>query len=229
MYHQVGEFASPKAHRASFCHIKRFKQQMAWLKTADHHVISLDDACNGLFGDMVLPPRSVVLTFDDGCANFREYALPVLRKHAYPSTMFLIGGMLGKTTSWMKDVGVQSRLMDSHEIKEIHAAGDVTFGSHTMSHVRLAQCDAAVAKREIFESKMCLEEMLGSEVGHFCYPYGSYNEPVRDWVSEAGYRSGLTCIRGLANHAQNAYEIPRKAISYGDNVLGFWWKLLKKR
>ena len=51
------------------------------------------------------------------------------------------------------------------------------------------------------------------------------SDSARDLVQEAGYRSGLTCIRGAANYAANPYEIPRKAISYGDNLIGYAWKL----
>jgi len=47
-------------------------------------------------------------------------------------------------------------------------------------------------------------------------------------VEDAGYLTGLTCIRGTADRAENAYEIPRKAISYGDTVPGLWWKLIRK-
>ena len=42
-------------------------------------------------------------------------------------------------------------------------------------------------------------------------------------------RSALTCMRGAANTADHAFELPRKAISFGDNLLGHWWKLRMKQ
>ena len=228
MYHQIGEFPSPRIHRASFCHVKRFKAHMAWLKTAGYHVIPLRDARMGLFEDKILPPRCVVLTFDDGCDNFRQHALPVLSRHGYPSAVFLVSDMLGRTTEWMTDMDFQSPLMDRQAVLDIHARGDVTFGSHTMNHARLTNCDDNTARREVFDSKKQLEDMLGSEVADFCYPYGSYDQRIRDMVEEAGYLTGLTCIRGMAEGAMNAYEIPRKAVSYGDSVPGLWWKLIRR-
>lgn len=227
MYHQVGLFSRPSLHRASFCHIDRFKAQMAYLKFAGYRVISLAEAREVLFAGARSSGRSVVLTFDDGCDNFREFALPVLRAHGYPSTMFLVANMLGRTTEWMTDMPFQSRLMTETAIREIDAVGDVTFGSHSMNHIRLAECDLKTARAEIFESKERLEDLLGKEVLDFCYPYGSYNEAVKALVEEAGYKTGLTCRRGAANRSGNAYEINRKAISYGDNLLGYAWKLLK--
>ena len=97
-----------------------------------------------------------------------------------------------------------------------------------MSHPRLTQLTAAQQRQEIFGSKQALEDLLGSEVPDFCYPYGDYNIQVRDLVQEAGYRTGLTCIRGAANTAHNPFELPRKAISYGDNLIGYAWKLHMK-
>jgi peptidoglycan/xylan/chitin deacetylase (PgdA/CDA1 family) len=227
MYHQVGLFSRPSLHRASFCHIDRFKAQMAYLKVAGYRVVSLGEAFRALFCGVELPGRSVVLTFDDGCDNFREFALPVLREHGYPSTMFLVANMLGRTTEWMTDMPFQSRLMSGEVIREIGDVGDVTFGSHSMNHIRLAECDLKTARAEIFESKERLEDLLGKEVLDFCYPYGSYNEAVRALVEEAGYQTGLTCKRGAAERSDNAHEINRKAISYGDSLLGYAWKLLK--
>ncbi len=227
MYHQVGLFPRPKLHRASFCHVKRFRSQMAYLKMAGYAVISLEEACLSLFEGRELATRSVVLTFDDGCDNFRQFALPILREYGYPSTMFLVANLLGGKTAWMTDMEFQSPLMTGDAIREIEAMGDVVFGSHTLNHVKLSQCEPSTARAEIFESKDRLENLLGKEVADFCYPYGSYHAAVRDWVEAAGYRSGLTCIRGLANRAPNRFEIPRKAISYGDNLLGYAWKLMK--
>lgn len=227
MYHQVGPFSRPAAHRAVYCHVDRFRRQMAWLRFARHNVISLEHAYRCLFEGAPIPPRAVVLTFDDGCDNFREHAWPVLRRHGYPATMFLVANLLGKTTrEWMTDMP-PSPLMDAAAIRELRREG-MRFGSHTLHHVRLSQCAPAQMRREIFESKDALESLLGEPVPDFCYPYGDYDERARALVAEAGYRTGLTCVRAAANHAANALEIPRKAISYGDNVAGFWWKLHMK-
>jgi peptidoglycan/xylan/chitin deacetylase (PgdA/CDA1 family) len=74
MYHQVGEFPAPKSHRAGFCHVRRFRSQMRYLKRFGYAVISLPEALAGIFQGATLAPRSVVLTFDDGYQNFHDYA-----------------------------------------------------------------------------------------------------------------------------------------------------------
>lgn len=227
MYHQVGHFENPQLHRAVYCDVGRFKRQMAWLKWAGYNVISLADACAGLFAGKSLPEKAIVLTFDDGCDNFREYAWPILKKYNYPVTMFLVAGLIGQAARWMDDVPVKARLMGTAAIRELHKEG-VSFGSHTIHHVRLSQCVADTAREEIFGSKALLEDLLGDAVDDFCYPYGDYNKRVIDLVSEAGYKTGLTCVRAAANYAPGPLELPRKAISYGDMLPGYLWKIHMK-
>jgi len=227
MYHQVGEFPAPKEHRALYCHVRRFASQMAYLKRFGYHVISLQQAVDALFGDARLPGRSVVLTFDDGYRNFRDYAWPILRRHGFPATLFMVADKVGGRADWLSGNQEHAPLLDADELRALNAEG-LDVGSHTLSHPRLSRLDAAAVKRELSGSKARLEALLQAPVPHFCYPSGDYNEAVRDAVRDAGYRTGLTCIRGAANYAPNPYEIPRKAISYGDNLAGFFWKLHMK-
>lgn len=227
MYHQVGKFDNPKLHRAVYCHVDRFRSQMQFMKAWGYNVISLKDACDCIFKNKPIPPKAVVLTFDDGCDNFREYAWPILKEFNYPATMFLVADLIGKETKWMDDVPEKSPLMTKEAILELHKEG-VNFGSHTLNHVKLALCDEKMMKEEIFSSKAKLEDLLGKEIIDFCYPYGNYNQKVADTVKEAGYQTGLTCIRAAANFAKSPFDLPRKAISFGDSLIGWWWKVRLK-
>lgn len=227
MYHQVGPYPRPKGHKASFCHIRQFRQQLAYLKLAGFRVISMAEAYEGLFGGGVIAPRSVVLTFDDGYQDFHDHAWPALQEYGFPATVFLISGLIGQPARWQTDFERIAPLMDAPTIRRLQDEG-VHFGSHAVNHDRLPQLDTEAVRHEVFDSKAALQDLLGREVSHFCYPYGEYDQRARDFVEQAGYQTGLTCIRGAANFADNPFEIPRKAISYGDNVLGFAWKLHMK-
>lgn len=200
---------------------------MAYLKWTGHHVISLTDACKGIFHGTPLPPRPVVITFDDGYENFSEFAWPVLQHYGFPATVYLVSRLVGRRAAWLDKDMADASLMDAPTIRRLRAEG-VSFGSHTLTHCRLSKLDEKHQRAEIFDSKAELEDMLGEEMPDFCYPYGDYDIRARDLVAEAGYRTALTCIRGAANTADNAFEIPRKAISYGDSLIGFAWKLHMK-
>lgn len=227
MYHQVGRFAEPTQHRSSFCDVRRFRAQMGLLKTLGYRVVSLREAQAALFEGQPLAGRSVVLSFDDGYENFAEHALPVMAEFGYPSVLFAVSGLLGQPARWLSSGGQDSPLMSAQQLRQLRSA-QVEIGSHTVSHPRLSQLGATEATREIADSKAALEQSLGEAVDFFAYPYGDYNPAVRDAVERAGYQAAVTCSRGLANTAPNPFEIPRKAIAYGDSLVGFFWKLAVK-
>ena len=227
MYHQVGPFAEPKAHRSCYCDIGAFRAQMALLKWVGYRVIGMDEAYAALFEGRPLPGRSVVLSFDDGYENFADHALPVLQEYGYPSILFAVSGLLGQPARWLDGEGEKPGLLSAGRLAGLRAA-QVEIGSHSVSHPRLSRLEPEQAWREIADSKAALEQVLSEAVKFFAYPYGDYSPAVRDAVARAGYQAALTCSRGAANTAPNPFEIPRKAVSYGDNLFGVFWKLAVK-
>ena len=228
MYHQIGLYPRPDAHRALFCHIDRFKAQLRYLKWAGFDVINLTQARARLFEGRPLTRRTVVITVDDGYDDFREHAWPALQAEGLSATVYLVSSLIGKTASWLTDWPQQPKLMDAAAVRQLRQEG-CDFGSHAATHPRLSRLSAAQQRAEIFDSKAALEDLLGEAVPDFCYPYGDYSLRARDLVQEAGYRTATTCIRGAGNLSDNPFELTRKAISYGDNLLGFAWKLHAKQ
>ena len=187
MYHQIGQFAPMREHRSTYCDHRNFAAQMAWLHRLRYTVLRLDEAIAGLRGERPLPPRAVVLTFDDGYENFYEYAWPVLAQYGFPAMVYLLADRLGQPAAWFAADGrATPPLMSASRVRELHRAG-VDFGSHGLSHQRLAQIDPDLARQEVSDSRHRLEAVLGAPVRHFCYPYGSYDEAVVGMVAEAGY------------------------------------------
>lgn len=227
MYHQVGPFERPDKHRASYCHVDRFRAQMRMLATVGVPVISLDDAAAMLRGDKALK-RSVVLTFDDGCRNFREHALPILERHEFPATVYAIAGMAGGRADWLAAAGhAAAPLMTWSELRDIQSRG-VCIGSHSLNHVKLGDLTVDEQRRQMVESRKILQDELGHAVPHMCYPYGSHTLDTITIAAEAGYETGVTCQRGAATPHDDPMSLPRKAISYGDTFAGVWWKVFMK-
>ena len=228
MYHQVGHFRPMSEHRANYCLKGRFARQMWMIKLLGFEVIGLDQAMSGLEGRRPLARRSVVLTFDDGYDNFYHHAWPILERHGYPVTVYLVAGKLGKEIDWFEpDRRPFPRILNLEQVLELKEKG-VEFGSHTLTHVRLAEAEPSRVRREVMESKRELERLLGHEIRHFCYPYGSYDLETIGAVEEAGYETAVTCLRGAATREFHPLELPRKAVSFGDSLVGFLWKLLVK-
>jgi peptidoglycan/xylan/chitin deacetylase (PgdA/CDA1 family) len=201
---------------------------MAYLARLGYRVLRLDEALAALRGERPIPPRAIVLTFDDGYENFYEYAYPVLRRYRFPAIVYLVAGLVGQNANWFAgEARDMPPLMGRERLWELKRAG-IDFGSHGMSHVKLAEVAPERAHAEVFDSKATLEALLDDEVRHFCYPYGSFNAAVVDSVRAAGYQSAVTCMRAVATPGIDSLRLPRKAISYGDSLLGYFWKLHKR-
>ena len=228
MYHQVGEFAPMKAHRSTYCDHRRFASQMAYLARFGYTVLSMDQVLACLRGQAPVPDKAVALTFDDGYENFYEYAWPVLQKHGFPALVYLISDLLGQPSNWFAADGRDTPpLMSAARVRQLRGEG-VDFGSHTATHIKLSEQDTPRIREEVTRSKAALEDVLGEPVNHFCYPFGSHDLRAVDAVADAGYLSGTTCIRSPASVADDPLTLPRKAISYGDNLLGYYWRLHMK-
>lgn len=230
MYHQVGRFKAMRDHRANYCDAGRFARQMAFLQRAGFHVVSLEQALAGLQGEHQLPPRAVLLTFDDAYAGFFDYALPVLAEHEFPAVVYAISAWVGQRMRWADPSGgrIEPALMSAAQLRAIQDAG-ISVGSHGACHRKLAELAPAEQERELSGSRTMLEDLLGQPVEHLCYPFGSFNADTVRLAAEAGYRSAMTCLRGAATAWDHPLVLPRKAISFGDNLVGFGWKLLKRR
>lgn len=228
MYHQVGTFPDIRTHRASYCDAGRFRAQMRALRRLRVPVISMSDAARALRGEAPMPTRAVVLTFDDGCRNFRENALPVLEEFGFPSIVYAIAGMVGGEAEWLAEAGhATPPLMTWDELRDIQRRG-VEIGSHSLHHIRLGDQDKDRQTQEVSQSRTLLEQELGKPVVHMCYPYGSHDLDTLRATAAAGYETGVTCQRAAATPAFDPLSIPRKAISYGDDTFGFLWKLYMK-
>lgn len=229
MYHQVGRFEPMLAHRANYCDAGRFKRQMRLLASGGFSVIGLEEALAGLRAERPIPPRSVVLTFDDAYAGFVDYALPVLREHRFPAVIYAISRWVGKRMRWADPSPGRPEpwLMSAAQLRSVQEQG-IVVGSHGAGHRKLGELSVDEQRRELVESKRVLEDLLGRPVDHLCYPFGSFDRQTIPVAAETGYRSAMTCLRGAAMPIDHPLLLPRKAISFGDNLVGVAWKLLVK-
>ena len=221
-YHHVGPRRRGARLKGLYVSSKLFERQMAELNAAGFSTAPFE----GITAAAGNRPR-VTITFDDGFRDTVEHALPVLGQHKFCAIQFLVAGLLGKTNKWQQPAGdITESLMDEVQVREWLAAGQ-RIGSHTQTHPRLTQIPPEQAKEEIVASRKLLEDRFGVAIEHFCYPYGEWNERVRDLVKEAGYRTACTTVTGINQDEASPYELKRFTARYPSRSLRNIWARLK--
>ncbi len=220
-YHNVGE--APKGAKLKTLYVKplQLSRQILLLRFFGYSFVKSDELLSGK-----AVSKSLLLTFDDAYMDFWENAFPVLKSNRVPALLFVPVGLIGKFNLWdYERVNVKKPIMEWSHIRELLSMG-MEVGSHTVSHPYLSRLSIAEAKEEIESSKKILEDKLGVEVKSFCYPYGDYNERIRDMVMEAGYRMAFTTKPGKYEESPNLFEIRRVTVFGNDLLPKFLLKVL---
>lgn len=189
-------------------------QQLSFLANNSYQTISLNDLNDSLENTTPVPPKSVILTFDDGYRDFYTLAFPLLKKYNLRAVVFYIVGYFNYPS-----------YMTWNMLAEIHNSGLVDVESHTLEHPLLTKIDSNEAKREIFESKKILEQKLNKKIKYFAYPYGNYDERVVNLVKEAGYNLAFGTLPGSTLRKSARFILHRVGISGFDSFEQFKTKL----
>jgi peptidoglycan/xylan/chitin deacetylase (PgdA/CDA1 family) len=204
MYHKIAEPPAGARLRGLYVPPARFQQQLAELREAGFV------SCRpGAARDGKGPQRRLALTFDDGFRNVWEHALEPLAACHFSAIQFLVANFIGRLNQWeMREGEVREPLMDAAQVRDWIRAGH-RIGSHSLRHPYLARLSVRDAREEIAGSKKKLEDTFGVAVEDFCYPYGSWNETVRDLVIDAGYRTACTADFGINTPATSPFALCR--------------------
>lgn len=149
-----------------------FQRGIDRLQRDGYQTLDLVEAADIIRKRESFPPRSFVITFDDGYQSVYDHALPVLQTCGMTATVFLTVGTTDAADSKDRLPGLENRSMLSwDEICEMHRYG-MDFGAHTLTHPDLTQLMTHQMETEIYRSKTIIEEVLGSAVACFAYPFG---------------------------------------------------------
>lgn len=170
-----------------------FAEHCAWLARS-RRMLDMDTAAVQMDASGSLPRGAGVITFDDGFAPVFELALPVLKRHRIPATVFLVAGTLtgsGHPVDWVDDPPAEPlRTLTRDQVLEMRAAG-ILFGSHSHAHRDLTSLGDEECERDLRESREVLEDLLGGPVRYLAYPRGRHDDRVRGAAARAGFTHGF--------------------------------------
>jgi peptidoglycan/xylan/chitin deacetylase (PgdA/CDA1 family) len=206
LYHHIGfSLAEDSAYYVS---PEVFDQQMNLLYQWGYKTISIELLAKAIKEGAQLPPKPIILTFDDGGETTYSAALPIMQRYQFTGVSYIVYHYVGLTN-----------YMNADEIRALHAAG-WEIGSHGLTHRDLTTRPDR-QEDEVVHSRRQLESLLGIPISSFAYPFGAYDESSLGYARFAGYIAAM----GLGNESmqgtKNLFYLYRQAVRGTDDLRAF--------
>ena len=192
---------------------ENFEDQMQVLSDLGYHTVTPTQLRQAILQGLQLPPKPVIITFDDGNEDNYEYAFPIMQKFGFIGAVYIVANRLSA-----------DGFLSAEQLQELAAAG-WEIGSHSMTHADLADVAANKLREEILDSRLRLEREIGVEVRSFAYPFGSFVSTLGAKVENYGYRTAVGLGKKTLHDLNTIYYLDRITI-YGTMTLAEFSALL---
>ena len=189
-------------------HISDFKKEMEYLKENGYQTISAKELYDWKEGNIDIPDKSVVITFDDGYTSFKYLVQPVLQEYNFKAICFMIGNQTSDITA--EYIPNEYQLLGKDEL--LSNIDNVEYGSHTYAlhqmnengqkYVNIYGTEDLQKDTENFEEKLFKAEYLA-------YPYYTYTEDYIKVLKNNGYKLAFAGEEEMATKGVNNYKVPR--------------------
>jgi len=205
LYHHIADDSGSNRYYVS---PENFQQQMLTLQQQGYTSITPSLLVEALVYGAELPPRPVVITFDDGNLDVYTTAFPIMRQLGFVGAFYIVSDRLGA-----------EGFAGAAELNELVAAG-WEIGSHSMTHADLT-LSHDILRTEILQSRLLLEEAINVPVRSFAYPFGLVDETVVDKTEDYGFTTGMG-LGTFNTHTLGArFYLSRREVRYEYDLEGF--------
>lgn len=226
VYHRIVEDdLRRKSHWANVS-VDQLRKHLKLLDLWGFTPITFNDYLLSSSGELQLPKRPVIITFESGYRDTYKFAFPLLKEFGMNAVVFAIGDRTIRADDWNKRLGLSpEQLVLDDELTTMHEAG-FEIGSQSLTHPDLTSLPDQEAWNEVTISKEVLEFLLGSPITSFSYPFGLVDERIKDIVKNARYRFGCGKEGRSPGVAPSPFSIKRISITNTTNAMRFAAKLL---
>jgi len=187
LYHHVLDINPPTLYYISPA---EFKTELNLLNDWGYATIPISLLVQAITRGAALPPRPVVITFDDGNEDIYTNAYPIMESFGFTGVVYIVSERLGS-----------KNYLNETEILQMVAAG-WEVGNHSMSHPDLVK-NPDLLWKEAVQSRLDLQAELGLPIDTFAYPFGAADEGMMSKISKYGYKAavglGTSSIQGPFN------------------------------
>jgi peptidoglycan/xylan/chitin deacetylase (PgdA/CDA1 family) len=179
----------------NYLNIHTFEKQVSWLVENGYYFPEWEEVIDYIYGDALLPDKSIVLTSDDAYESFFRLGIPIADKYGINLTSFVIG--------------IDHTPEDFAPYKD---NPNLSFQSHSYAlHRRDPQPDGVILQtstQAIIEDIAKSVEVSGSKDA-FAYPFGHFNDHAEEALKEAGVKLAFTTVNGKCYPMMDPYALPR--------------------
>ncbi len=216
MYHYVYDEEDPpddlNRRYGNYISLQALQEEVDWLKSEDYYFPTWEEVRDYVDGKLILPDKSIVLTFDDGEKKTLKKLLPFAEENRIPITSFLITSKDGEDK--VKEYVSEYLIFESHT-HDMHRGGGVK-GHRGIFPVITEEEGMADLKTSI--------EICGSRDA-FAYPYGDYNDSSRNMLDRAGFLCAVTTMPGRVYPGDDPLLLNRQRMSLGQSLESFQTKV----
>jgi peptidoglycan/xylan/chitin deacetylase (PgdA/CDA1 family) len=199
MYHRIGEHLGARdALPGLVVSPQAFAAQLEAFTAEGWHSITLAALARAIEADAAIPPKTLVITLDDGWDDSYAVAFPIMRRLGFVGTFFVIGGRIGSPGA-----------LSAQEMRTLEVAGD-EIGNHTESHVPLTTVSATRFRREVESASDEISAAIGHRPVTLAYPMGKVNAAVIAWMNDMpDVKIAVTTESGTCEEWSARYKVPR--------------------
>jgi peptidoglycan/xylan/chitin deacetylase (PgdA/CDA1 family) len=192
-----------------------FSAHLDVVMSCGRQALTISEYVDGLYGNTILPPRPVLITVDDGFADFADNALPALAERKLPSTLYVTTGALADLDK--ECVLPPADMLRSGDLSGLETAG-VEIGAHSHTHRQLDLMPRRAVAAELSRSGTLLAEILGHRIRSFAYPHGYWTAGIKRLVGQAGFDSACAVGEALSSTRDHPLALSRLLVRADTDV-----------
>lgn len=207
------------SNNSSIISVESFRSQMEYLYNNGYYTASLNELEEFLEGNIQLPKKTVVITFDDGYLSNGIFAYPILKKYGFRASIFMRGIYSeGPQKSFDPNTSQVIALRELYKYQDVFEYGCHGFDLHEVDEFGIPLIKS-LSKDQVIKDLQKNKNLFNTN--YIAYPFGAYDEASLISIEELGYKLGFTVDIGYVDRSLSRYELPRFIVNPYTSMAAF--------